>query len=220
MVTFSITLSDRPRASISRCLNAEWDRKRFAIVSARDARPGIGPRIPGAIVARLLPRVKRGLGTIDPLAVPEELEIHAGHIPVFPNRLAHSGKDTAVHTFQGPAPWIVQYRDEIEVGKRKLVLRQHEIFFWIKDCARTRYLRTRSLYAATFPPSISQLSDGMNRTGTTRNRPSNAGAAVTSHAIKAQVSSATSGKSSRTRNGKARMMSNTGFSPQWPLEMA
>src|SRR5438132_14396694 len=74
MVTFSITLSDRPRASISRCLNAGWDRKRFAIVSARDARPGIGPRIPGAIVARFLPRVKRGLGTINPLAVPEELE--------------------------------------------------------------------------------------------------------------------------------------------------
>jgi hypothetical protein len=38
-------------------------------------------------------------------------------------------------------------------------------------------LRTRSLYAATFPPSISELSDGMNRTGTTRNRISNAGAA-------------------------------------------
>jgi hypothetical protein len=46
----------------------------------------------------------------------------------------------------------------------------------------------------------------MNRTGTTRNRLSNAGAAVTSHAIKAQVSTATSGKSSRTRNGKARQL--------------
>jgi hypothetical protein len=42
----------------------------------------------------------------------------------------------------------------------------------------------------------------MNRTGTTRSRPSNADAAVTSHAAK--VSSASSGKSSQNRSGKAR----------------
>src|SRR6266404_1909618 len=54
----------------------------------------------------------------------------------------------------------------------------------------------------------------MNRTGTTRNRPSNASAAVTSHAIKAQVSSATTGKSSQNRNGKARQLHVIGLAIQ------
>jgi hypothetical protein len=38
---------------------------------------------------------------------------------------------------------FVQCRDEIEVGKRKLVLRQHEIFFWIKD--RRRYAQVETI---------------------------------------------------------------------------
>src|SRR5262245_1122734 len=108
------------------------DRKGLAVISARDADFGIAPLVQSAIVARVLSRKERGLGTIDPLAVIEELETHAGHIAIFPNRLAHPAEGTAIRGFQGFALWIVQRRDEIEVGKGKLVLRQHEIFFWIE----------------------------------------------------------------------------------------
>src|SRR5262245_31424211 len=97
------------------------NRKRLAVISARDADFGIAPLVQSAIVARVLSRKERGLGTVDPLAVEEELETHAGHISVFPNRLAHPAQGTAIHGFQGLALRIVQRRDEIEVGKGKLV---------------------------------------------------------------------------------------------------
>ena len=75
---------------------APIERKRLAVVSARDADVWIGLRVPGAIVTRVLSRIKRGLGTVDPLAIPEELKTHAWHIPVFPNRLVHPAQGTAV----------------------------------------------------------------------------------------------------------------------------
>lgn len=109
------------------------DRKRLAVISASDADFGIAPLVQSAIVARVLSRKKRSLGTVDSLAVIEELESHAGHIPIFPNRFVHRIEVTAVHGCQGLATWIVQRRDEIEVGKGKLVLRQHQIFFRIED---------------------------------------------------------------------------------------
>src|SRR5262249_26822468 len=99
------------------------DRERLALIRARDAKFGVAPPVQSAIVARVLSRKKRSLGTVDSLAVIEELEAHAGHIPIFPDRLAHPAEGTAIHGFQGFAFWIVQRRDEIEVGKGKLVLR-------------------------------------------------------------------------------------------------
>src|SRR4051812_38807863 len=87
-------LSAQPSRAISRCTIG--DRKRLAVVTARD--PGLGIFLlgQGAIGARVFSRIKRGFWTVDPLAVIEELKTHAGQVPVLPNRLVHPAQGTAV----------------------------------------------------------------------------------------------------------------------------